>query len=414
MKPIKTSLNGISGKAMVFLAVLGGCLLLSLFFHSNKTHFINSFAPTPWASIGGCGASSGSASGDMQLKWIGRGVTGSLIDAEVVMGHSVLRQNPDQSRDTNYIANGQNYYGKIRLKTSSVLFNLYYHPPELMDIKLTVPFLIKEWQAGKTGSWGDLSLDFSRKWGESASVVTALVFSFPTGYYDIMQDNRTPLLSEQQPGSGLYSASFRANYTIDRDWGIINIGGVYSAGLAGTLIEEYGWEEKKSRLTFESEKFEFARKGWGAINKMGVFTPDNLGFFLDVGCKTETVMHGFCISYSYPVAKPTMETWATNVIRDTTVTTKSGAEHALDSILTNKSIDTKGVIISRLNDGAWQYLAKTNMNQKAVPSVAIQYSIEKSDITFPMLLGFDVKLDYDDKFIFGGFAAGIGFKFPIY
>ncbi len=330
------------------------------------------------------------------------------------MGQNVLRQNPDQSRDTNYIAYGQNYYGKIRLKTSSVLFNLYYHPPKLMDIKLTVPFLIKEWQAGRTGSFGDLSLDFSRKWGESASVVTALLFSFPTGYYDIMQDNRTPLLSEQQTGSGLYSASFRANYTMDRDWGIINIGGVYSAGFVATRIEEYGWDEKKSRLTFESEKLEFARKGWGVINKMGVFTPDNLGFFLDVGCKTEAVMHGFCISYSYPVEKSTMEAWATNNFKDTAAIIKSQAQRTLDSMMTVKNKDTKGVIIKRLSDSTWQYLTKTTMNQKTVPSITVQYSIEKSDIIFPMLLGLDVKLDYDDKFLFGGFAAGIGFKFPIY
>ncbi len=59
MKPMKTSLNGILGKAAVSPAVLGGCLLLASFFHFNKVAFIDSFAPcpTPWAAIGGCGAS---------------------------------------------------------------------------------------------------------------------------------------------------------------------------------------------------------------------------------------------------------------------------------------------------------------------------------------------------------------------
>jgi len=48
----------------------------------------NELLLTPWEAVGGCGSSSGSVASDMQLKWIGRGVSGALIDFEAIAGQS--------------------------------------------------------------------------------------------------------------------------------------------------------------------------------------------------------------------------------------------------------------------------------------------------------------------------------------
>src|SRR5512136_1537143 len=48
-------------------------------------------ALTPWRCVGGCGAG-GSGGTGAEVKWIGTGVSGGLIDAEV-MGSSTLGEN---------------------------------------------------------------------------------------------------------------------------------------------------------------------------------------------------------------------------------------------------------------------------------------------------------------------------------
>jgi len=61
---------------------------------------------TPWEAVGGCGSSSGSVASDMQLKWIGRGVSGALIDFEAIAGQS---QNFDTAGVGTVPTNGINH-----------------------------------------------------------------------------------------------------------------------------------------------------------------------------------------------------------------------------------------------------------------------------------------------------------------
>jgi hypothetical protein len=121
----------------------GLAVVTALCFHlysSSDWHLPFSSGPekqglTPWQCVGGCGESSGSASSDLQLKWIGKGVTGALIDMDMTFSQSILA---DTAKDP-----AQKFDGALRLKITSLLMNIYCHPRGV-DFKLALPFLIKK------------------------------------------------------------------------------------------------------------------------------------------------------------------------------------------------------------------------------------------------------------------------------
>ena len=148
---------------------------------------------TPWEAVGGCGSSSGSVASGMQLKWIGRGVTGALIDFEAVAGQS-------QDFDTSGIGSISGDGIVTGLTTNALLLNVFYHPPNI-DFKVTAPLVVKhgyyQGNGYATNLLGDLSLDISRKWGMEGALTTGIALSFPTGATDIpqVQDYSASLLA---------------------------------------------------------------------------------------------------------------------------------------------------------------------------------------------------------------------------
>jgi hypothetical protein len=345
------------------------------------------------------------ASGEMQLKWIGKGVSNKLFDAEILLSQGVIA---DSSKVL-----GPDYDGRFRLKITTLLASVYYHPPKVMDIKLCMPFLVKSGPDGVTGPFGDLSCDISRKWGESGNIGTAVNLNLPTGYSSILKtDNLTFLSPDNQLGSGLFSAAVRASYALIKEWGIINMGGSYSAGLFAIRTTEYGYDTKTDKITYDNKKFQVARDGTGARNDAGEVFPDRINIFTDFGIKTDILTHGFGIYYSYPLAPGKMET-RTIRFAPKELATQTDAQQYVDASVTTGN--EKNIVLARKNtDSTWAFLSKNIQTKKAIPSVLLQYNIEKSDMTFPIFLGAMVKLDYDKKLDFGGFSFGLGFKFPVY
>jgi len=78
-------------KAYLLSAVIGGCaaFLMILQWIPKTENALSSL--TPWQCVGGCGAG-GSGGTAADVKWIGQGQTGGLIDAEV-MSSLTLGQN---------------------------------------------------------------------------------------------------------------------------------------------------------------------------------------------------------------------------------------------------------------------------------------------------------------------------------
>jgi hypothetical protein len=342
-------------------------------------------------------------SGDLHLKWIGKGIPGKLIDADIILSEAMIT---DSSK-----LGGPDYDGRFRVKTTQALVSFYFHPGKILDLKLAMPFLIKQGPDGKTGPFGDMVLDVSRSWGTLNMVSAGLTLGFPTGYSTIMSDNTHFLSPESQVGNGLYGAIVRASYGFAPDWGIINIGASYSAGLFAIRTSSYGYDHNTDNITYDTKSFEVARDGLGARNDAGVVTPDHIGLFADFGIKTETVNHGFCIGYYYPMSPLSNYDTLDKGYTATPFATRSLAQASLDAgnMLSNR----KYYVAGQRPDSTWEYVTRTTVGHKTFPSLTLQYNIEKNDIIFPIFLGGMVKMDYDNRLNFSGFSLGIGFKFPV-
>jgi hypothetical protein len=342
-------------------------------------------------------------SGDLHLKWIGKGIQGKLIDAEVVLSEAMIA---DSSK-----LGGSDYDGRFRVRTTQALVNFYVHPGKILDLKLSMPFVVKQGADGKTGPFGDMLLDVSRTWGTLHMIAAGLTLNLPTGYSTIMSDDTHFLSTESQLGNGLFGATARASYGFAPDWGIVDVGASYSAGLFAIRTSDYGYNPTTDQINYDKKSFEVARDGWGARNDAGVVTPDRIGVFVDLGIKTETVNHGFCIGYYYPTQFVSNYETLAKGSTSATFATKALAQASLDA--GDTVANTTYYVAGQRSDSTWEYLARTTVGQRVFPSLTLQYSLEKTDMVFPIFLGGMVKMDYNNRLNFSGFSLGIGFKFPV-
>ena len=182
---------------------------------------------TPWASIGGCGAGgSGGGSGD-GIKWIGQGVSGGYLEAEVFTKYNV----------------GQNFSGLTMTPHFSV------KPTWSTKFGVSVPFMSHQGEVQyrsnqnptdkSTGGMGDISFDFSKTIGSGGAASLSASLSIPTGQYDIKRGvdaGQQFLPSSFQKGSGLYSLTLGWDYSRDTDKGIWLYGLTYTHPFAMHLI----------------------------------------------------------------------------------------------------------------------------------------------------------------------------------
>ena len=172
-----------------------------------------------WGNIGGCGAGGGSASTPGGgIKWVGRNVTGGLLDVQCL---------PSETE-----AHG-NWF-------STVSTRLGVSPAQRWGLALYAPVLYKvgdvtvlgQTKTARIAGFGDLSLEISRKLGPSESHYLALIGSAPVGAHDAIRQGIV-LPQRLQLGSGVLGATAQYQYTRDRDWGLMLLGGTVSYG---------GWE----------------------------------------------------------------------------------------------------------------------------------------------------------------------------
>jgi hypothetical protein len=389
---------------------------------------------TPWEAVGGCGSSSGNVASDMQLKWIGRGLSGPLFDFEAIAGQA-------QNFDTSGVGNVSGDGIILGLNTSSLMLNLGYHP-QVMDIKLTVPLVIKHGYYNgsgySTGMLSDLSLDMSKKWGMEGEITTGIALSFPTGSTNIpaLQDNSSSLLAPPyfQTGSGMFGASARVEYLMDRDWGFVNIGASYSGSFFAMISDEYTIVDANAftQKPVSSHKiFKFSREGWGGINDAGTISPDNVSLYADLEKKASSFAHGVSVNLSFPLRNgrwqqgsfdPT-DISSTNPGAAAYFPTKAQAQQYVDTVRDpgdathTKLLYANPVVVGTWTDGAekkWAIEQYDWIKLNTYPSVTLQYSIEKSDTRLPILLGTMVRFQFDQGIKFAAFSGGVGFKFPVY
>jgi|WetSurMetagenome_2_1015567.scaffolds.fasta_scaffold00045_12 hypothetical protein len=342
-------------------------------------------------------------SNEMSLKWIGKGLTDKLLTAEVIFSQAM-------------VSNVTNFDGSYNYKTTSARLSLLFQPQNVLDLKLTMPFLLRQGPEGKTGPFGDLAADISRSWGKKQRFDAGLTLGFPIGYSSIMKDDDDlNFLSPQlQPGSGIFSATARLGYSLVPEWGIFNIGASYCAGLLAVRTTEYGIDTSSTpgtiKILYNKKNLEFARDGWGARNDAGINRPDYIGVYAAFGLKTETVSHGINVGYYYPAAPYKQDVYS----KDHTASAFASKEEAQASLDNGNAINTDSYFVAgQLSDGTWEYLKKSTASQEALPSFLLQYNIEKNDKVFPIFLGAGLKFDYKNRLNLGGFTIGLGFKYPV-
>lgn len=188
-----------------------------------------------WANIGGCGGGGGGAAAGAG-KWIGRGVTGGLVDLELL---------------GNTTRGGDYQYDALNL---SLTFHWPAYPNYTANLSISSKSNTFEYEGFKTaeditprlsrvtGGMGDLSFGFNRLFGNENEHSVGINGSLPTGQHDIKRlhlkgqniepDDVRWMNPFVQPGSGLYNFGLSYEFTKTKDWGLIVWGGSYTAAFA--------------------------------------------------------------------------------------------------------------------------------------------------------------------------------------
>jgi len=215
-------------KAMIFVS--GAILLLCV---ALLTAFLMQFSGlhdtdkalanlTPWQRVGGCGAG-GSGGSAADVKWIGQGQTGGLIDAEV-MGSVTLGQNFE--------------YQQVKTRLSM-------KPTWTTNLGLTIPIVSKTGElqpqtnyddkTETSGGLADIMVDVSKNIGMEGEYALSLNVTLPTGQYDIKRGKENEMLylpTTLQCGSGVFNASLGISRSIDVEKGLWIVEAYYNQPFA--------------------------------------------------------------------------------------------------------------------------------------------------------------------------------------
>jgi hypothetical protein len=259
---------------------------------------------TPWKCVGGCGAG-GSGGTAADIKWIGTGVSGGLIDAEFMSS----------------ITAGENFeYKQLKSRFS-------YKPTYTTNFGLTIPIVSKlgslqpqtnnDDKTEATAGMADIMVDFSKNIGMEGEYSLSLNLTLPTGQYDVKRGNENSMLylpATLQRGGGIYSASLGLSRTIDVEKGLWIWEAFYSHPFAvnfygknqfvNTKSDQYGdiYRRWDIMTTSEKKRFKYYFKPYGE-NDLGGYTPPAITAAVYYGSrKQQGYVHSFGAKASVPFA----------------------------------------------------------------------------------------------------------------
>lgn len=177
-----------------------------------------------WGNLGGCGVGGGGASG-AAVKWVGRGVTGGLVDLQFMTTEVFYL---DGAKQLTVVGRAGTKLGDKWLLGVNAPFR--YNIEKIDRGFQTDPQ--PRFKTGHLAGLGDMGLDVGRKLGIANTSLVALGVSFPTGSFDSARaGGEVPFRSEL--GTGVMGASLSFEHTIDRTWGLWILGASGNYG---------GWE----------------------------------------------------------------------------------------------------------------------------------------------------------------------------
>lgn len=245
--------------------------------HINSKSAMFIVPPTPWQSIGGCGAG-GSGGTAADIKWIGTGAQGGLINAEF-MGSNTI---------------GENYrYMQLKSRFSA-------KPTYSTEFGISLPIVSKigslqpatnyDDKTEVSGGITDLMLDFSKNLGMTGQSSLQFNLTCPTGQYDIKRGKENSMLylpTSLQRGGGIFQSSIGLSRTIDVEKGLWIVEGYYNHPFALNVNgknrfindqpDQYNELNQKWDLLSakQRERFQYHFKPYGE-NDLGGYTPPSI------------------------------------------------------------------------------------------------------------------------------------------
>lgn len=176
-----------------------------------------------WGNVGGCGVS-GAATSTGGVKWVGRGVTGGLVDVQCILSQSIF---PDGAQQSTFSTRLGTSIGYKWLVAATVPFRYNHENITIWD---------EEKEAHLPG-FGDLSLEVTRKLGITNAHTVTLSLALPVGAHDAVRKG-VVLPQRMQLGTGVMGVSAVYEYTRDFDWGPTIFGGnVFYGGWENSIDE---------------------------------------------------------------------------------------------------------------------------------------------------------------------------------
>jgi hypothetical protein len=310
------------------LIILAGTILLGHRMLESQNDYGEEVAV--WNNIGGCGSSGGGAAAGAG-KWVGRGVSGGLVDMEVL---------------SNKTLGGDYIYSAV---AGSATLHFPSHPAWTVGLSTAWKSNTFEYEGYKvaedltsrmertTGGFSDLGFSLNRIFGNENEHSIGLSSSLPTGQHDIKRlhfkgqniepDDMRWMNPFVQPGSGLYNLGLSYEYTKTKDWGLVVFGASYSAAFAwdnqgcrddlpsstsdndrvlscqaagpSPLTFKF-WELQHQPFFFEDRVPDW-KNSYGAPGT-GATGADGLSFFGYLGHKEESSTQNIGLTFSVPLA----------------------------------------------------------------------------------------------------------------
>ena len=251
---------------------------------------------TPWTSVGGCGAGGSGGGGGDGIKWIGKGVSGGVIQVELMPKFNLTQSS----------------------KSFTVAPRLTFKPHWKYTVGLSIPIQAKSGQVQPqtniepfdvtTGGTGDVGIDVSRSMGVEGAASLSFALAIPTGQYDIKRgaDGSEILLPNSlQKGGGIWSLGVTYSYSKDVENGMWVWDGTFSYPFSihfsgeNQFLDEYFSEYKAngSKDRFYPAHF----KPYGE-NDLGGYTPPSLSASANYAYRgVEHYVHVFGFTFAAPL-----------------------------------------------------------------------------------------------------------------
>jgi hypothetical protein len=290
----------------IVMVIVIGCIYVCTHRYFQQTVQGELQSLTPWKCVGGCGAG-GSGGTAADIKWIGTGVTGGLIDAEFMSSITV----------------GENFeYKQLKSRFS-------WKPTYTTNLGLTIPIVSKlgslqpqtnyDDKTEATAGMADLMVDFSKNIGMEGEYSLSFNLTLPTGQYDVKRGNADKkamlyLPTTLQRGSGVYNASLGLSRTIDVEKGLWVWEVFYSHpfainfnGMNQFVNNGYNqYNDINNRWDFmtsaQKERFKYYFKPYGE-NDLGGYVPPSITASVFYGSRKQVgFVHSFGAKASIPLA----------------------------------------------------------------------------------------------------------------